>query len=274
MQFNIKSGQKLSIREQQLVLLEIMKQFHVFCAKFGIHYALLYGTLLGAVRHKGFIPWDNDLDIGIPRPDYDRLEKILSEGVTIGPHIYHLSHISEQKYDYPFMRLCDDRTIVLTPYLRNIPNRMGVWIDVFPIDGIPEKKLRTVITRARLFLNIHLNIVDTYTVRGKKDLLNIAGSIVCMLFPHPKKREKTIDNLLRKTSFNASERVGIVLSTNGEYTPLSPSSYLDPVLMSFEDTKFYCPRDWDTFLKDCYNDYMELPPEDQRTLHGAGCYWV
>ena len=136
-----KSGELLTIKEQQQVMLDIMKAFHEFSLKNNISYILIYGTLLGAVRHKGFIPWDNDMDVGVPRPEYDRLVSLLNSGEKVGEHYYHLHYTNDNNYHYQIIRICDDRTTVQPPYIRNQPKRMGVWLDIFPIDGVPEKTL-------------------------------------------------------------------------------------------------------------------------------------
>ena len=269
----IDSGRTLTIQEQQEVMLGIMKAIHTFCVDNDIRYVLLFGTLLGAVRHKGFIPWDNDMDIGIPRPDYDKLVTLLNSGKTIGEHFYHLHYTNDDNYHYQIMRICDDRTIVKPPYIRDQPKRMGVWVDIFPIDGVPRKTPLGILRRARLFINKKLQIADIYSVRDKKDFANRAGNLICKIFPNAKKRNYKIDSILRKTQFETSEFVGDMEDRDEKIFSFERSFFEEYVLLEFEDTKFFCPAQWDEYLRKAYGDYMQLPPEDKRMTHPTGCKW-
>lgn len=270
----IDSGRILTIQEQQEVMLGIMKAIHTFCIDNKIRYVLLFGTLLGAVRHKGFIPWDNDMDIGIPRPDYDKLVTLLNSGKTIGDHFYHLHYTNDDSYHYQIMRICDDRTTVKPPYIRDQPGRMGVWVDIFPIDGVPGKTPLDILRRARLFINKKLQIADIYSVRDKNDFANRAGNLICKIFPNAKKRNYKIDSILRKTPFETSEFVGDMEDRDEKIFSFERSFFEEYVLLDFEDTKFFCPAKWDEYLKKAYGDYMQLPPEGKRMIHPTNCKWL
>ena len=269
-----KSGELLTMKEQQDGMLEIMKAIHAFCVRKNIRYVLLYGSLLGAVRHNGFIPWDNDMDIGIPRPDYDRLLELLKGGEKIGEHYYPLHYTTDRNYHYQIIRICDDRTAVRPDYIRDQPERMGLWVDIFPIDGLPEKTIRGCFRRARLFINKKLQIADIYTVRGRKDFLNRLGNFCCALFPHVYRRNILIDEILRKTPFDTSKSVSDVSDRDEIIIRQKPEDYNEAALHQFEDTEFYIPKNWDSYLKQAYGDYMQLPPEDKRMTHPTGCKWI
>ena len=239
----IDSGRTLTIQEQQEVMLGIMKAIHTFCVDNDIRYVLLFGTLLGAVRHKGFIPWDNDMDIGIPRPDYDKLVTLLNSGKTIGEHFYHLHYTNDDNYHYQIM------------------------------DGVPRKTPLGILRRARLFVNKKLQIADIYSVRDKKDFANRAGNLICKIFPNAKKRNYKIDSILRKTPFDTSEFVGDMEDRDEKIFSFEKSFFEEYVLLDFEDAKFFCPAKWDEYLKKAYGDYMKLPPEGKRMTHPTGCKW-
>lgn len=130
----------LTLNEIQAVELEIMKQLHKWCEQNKIRYCMGYGTLLGAVRHQGPIPWDNDMDILMPRPDFEKMLR-LTRNNKIGKNISILHHSKDDRYHYSVARACDDRTRVFATYLVEQPRRLGVWVDIFPIDGMPEKSI-------------------------------------------------------------------------------------------------------------------------------------
>lgn len=271
---NIKPGEALALKEQQEVLLETMKAVHFFCCENDLRYTLLHGTLLGAARHKGFIPWDNDLDIGMPRPDYDRCLNLLNSGSKIGDHYYHVHFTNDSKYHYQIIRICDDRTTVSPTYIRDQPLKMGIWVDIFPVDGVPQKTLPGIIRRTRLFINKKIQIADIYSIRGKKDFANRVGNLCCKIFPNARKRNYLIDRLLRKTAFQESEYVGNVVDHNEVLTPEKREVYENMILVDYEDTQFYAIAEYDKYLKDKFGDYMKLPPENQRLPHQTECRWI
>ena len=271
---SFESGALLSIREQQDVMLAIMKSVHAYCMKNNIRYVLLYGSLLGAVRHHGFIPWDNDMDIGIPRPDYDRLVGLLNSGDRIGEHLYHLHYTSDPSFRYQIMRICDDRTTVRPEYIRTQPERMGVWVDIFPIDGIPPKTIAGWFRRFRLWMNKKIQIADRYAIKGKKNPANLAGNLICIIFPHAEKRLYLVDKILRATPFEQCALVADMEDRDGNNMYLEKEDFDSPCTMPFEDAELLCPKGWDAYLRRLYGDYMQLPPEEKRLTHETGCRWV
>lgn len=268
-------GKELSTAQQQEMMLEIMKCIHSFFVKNGLRYTMVYGTLLGAVRHKGFIPWDNDMDIGVPRPDYDRMLQLLDSGKSMGEHLYHLYYGNDDNYHYQITRICDDRTIVRPSYIRDQPKRMGIWVDIFPIDGIPRRTPAGILHRTRLFINKKIQIADIYSMRtGRTDILNRLGNLICTLFPNTKKRNQRIDRILRKTPFEKSKYVAAVENRDEHLYRMTQDDFNDAVLMDFEDTQFYAPKNWHIYLENTYGDYMTLPPEADRQVHDSHCKWI
>ena len=126
--------QKMRLKDIQSVSLEVLKDVHDFCITNDIRYSLAYGTLIGAVRHQGFIPWDDDIDIFMPRPDYEKFCKIYPS------EKYKLISSYDQDSYLAFSRVCEmDKTLVkeFVPWCKC---DTGVWIDVFPLDGAEENK--------------------------------------------------------------------------------------------------------------------------------------
>lgn len=271
----IKHGEFLALDDYHEVMLGIMKAVHNFCVENNIRYSLIYGTLLGAVRHKGFIPWDDDMDIGIPRPDYDRLVSLLNSGKKIGDYYYHLHYTNSENYFYQIIRICDDRTEVNPKYVRKRIEKMGVWVDIFPVDGVPALTPAGIFRRIRLFINKNFQNADIYAIKEKKGICNKFKLLSVKIFPNAKKRNYLIDRLLRETPFEKAKKVGDVQDKHEQVHPRPQSDYSNLVLLPFEDTSFYAISTWDSYLRDVYGeDYMQLPPESKRITHSAGGRWI
>ena len=269
-----KAGKLLTVKEQQDVMLEMMKELHKFFSTHGIRYIMIYGTLLGAVRHKGFIPWDNDMDIGVPRPDYEKLLKMLNDGIVINQHLFHLHYTVDDAYHYQIIRICDDRTTVDPPYVRDKIKKMGVWIDIFPVDGVPGNSPLSLFNRFRLYLNKMIQPYDIWTLRNRRDAWGIFSNFVCFIFPHTKRRNYLIDKLASKVSFDEVDNVAVVIERNKHFICYKRADFDHPLIMNFEDAEFYGPHNYDSALRQVFGDYMQMPPVEKRKPHNTNCKWV
>ena len=268
------SGQPLSVREQQDVMLEMMRELHSFFARNEIRYIMIYGTLLGAVRHKGFIPWDNDMDIGVPRPDYERLLNMLNNGTVINPHFYHLHYTVDDAYHYLIIRICDDRTTVDPPYVRDKIKKMGVWVDIFPVDGVPGKSPVDLFNRFRLYLNKMIQPYDIWTLRNRRDAWGRFSNFVCFIFPRTKRRNYLIDKLSSRIPFSEAKNVAVVIERNKHFICYKKEDFDNPLIMSFENTEFFGPHNYDSALRQVFGDYMQMPPVEKRKPHNTNCRWA
>lgn len=255
--------QILSKEEIQNVLLDIMQYFHDICEKNNIYYVLCSGSCLGAVRHKGFIPWDDDIDVFVPRSHYEKLINILKDyGVRYVPLTYELS----DKYYYPFCKLIDANTIANQEEFNPIAN-MGLYIDIFPVDGLPAdaKNRGKHINVVRKFSKLIAIKNAVHTANPIKNLIKrIIGS-----FYNNQKLCKKINALAVKYPEETSEfAMDIVWGTK----PFLYSDVSARILVPFEDRWFYIPENYDNYLKTIYGDYMQLPPEDKRVTHGLKAY--
>ena len=252
-----------SIKEIQRIALGNAIEFDRICRNHKIPYYMLGGTMLGAVRHKGFIPWDDDMDFGIPRSYF---KKFIEACKLDLPDNYKL--ISPTEYEYGITmevyKIVNDNTIIIEN--EDSEKKMGIFIDVFPLDYSDNKwsnfSRNKVIERL-----INLNSFG-YRPHGK---LNYKGLI--------------IRNLLRilPKGFCLS-LAHILIKKNGDYISnysgfwrkkeTVPYSVFDcPVLYQFENYFFYGAKDYDKYLTCLYNDYMILPPEDKRHTHIVNCFY-
>lgn len=251
------------LRKLQLVQLEILKIVDKISKENNIRYSLYAGTLLGAVRHQGFIPWDDDLDICMPREDYDRFIKIWKNNHPKG-------YLMQNKDNSPgftqtFTKIRKENSTYYSKYDIGKIYHKGIFIDIFPIDRIPEKKLDRYIywiNCAKYQLLIHEYAPDINILPVKlfcKLYLSIySGSA----------RKKQIKVLLKRiTKYNNNTKLPVVLNESLiSMKKVYPAHILNEGMtdLKFEDGYFSCFKDWDTKLSIDFGDYMTLPPESER----------
>ena len=255
-----------TLRRAQFVFLEIAKEIKRVCDENGIRYFLDSGTLLGAVRHKGFIPWDDDFDIGMMREEYDRFCQIAP--LKLDSKYYLQTWENDANYAIPFAKVRKKNTI----YLENKASatlQNGFYVDVFPYDNAPDspgekkqlmKKLAN-IERIILMKCHYQPWNEGMTFNVKKRL----GYIPYQLMGYAFTKKKLIDKymgLVKSVKSNGDEVYLQYGGTKGFYQ--KKCFFGDGVNMPFEDTVFRCPDDSDGYLKMQYGDYMKLPPVNQR----------
>ena len=262
---------RVSNKEIKDIALQILVEVADFCDQHGIQYFLVCGTALGAVRHDGFIPWDDDIDIGIPRPDYERFIK------EYRSNCYQLcTHHTDPKYPYAFAKVCDPKTILI----ENIadPCKLGVYIDVFPIDGLPsdEKKRKKhlkllewdmrILGWKRISRNRKVGFIHKAIQNVAKPILSPVSVTVLV-----EKQDKDA----RRYSFENSEWAGHFTTAAVWGNNVKPRRIFDnAVKHKFEAYEFWIPEMYDEYLTLQYGDYMKLPPkEKQIAKHDFVAYW-
>lgn len=255
---------ELSVAENRAVQLEILNELDRYCEANGLRYFLIAGTLLGAVRHKGYIPWDDDIDVVMLRQDYDRLEKAYtSEGFYIA------SYKRLEGYALPFMKLCKSNTLLQENALCT-PDAMGINIDIFPVETVPEDKK----VRKQLFQKIKawrriLDVKDTPAAQGRawyKNMILKAGQV--LLAPvNATKVAAAMERLVRKYSPKESSVCASVVWGCGEREVVDTAVFADTTELLFEGRYYKAPAGWEQWLSRRYGDYMKLPPVEQQVTH-------
>lgn len=264
----------LSVKEQQQVLLNILKQFHDYCEDNGLRYCLTYGTLIGAVRHKGFIPWDNDADVYMPRPDYERFFQLAQEK-PITDYLRVTNYRTDPKNHYVVIRIYDTRTKVFFHYLREQPEQMGLFVDIFALDGIGEDYWKDRKTRFWLRFYQRLQSVDLYGQKERPGLKAKLKYLTHFVFPNRNNiHEYKIEQLAQKYDYDSHEQV---IDTS-EYlrfdTYLTHDDLDHPILTDFEQYQFYIPQRYHEFLTAGYGDYMKIPSESNQEVHDFDAEWI
>ena len=263
---------QLSEQEIKDGVFEILCDFAEFCDENGLRYYLSGGTLLGAIRHKGFIPWDDDVDMLMPRPDFDRLHTILKTK-SIKPYYKLIGYNANDGY-YPFAKIIDLRTKVINEY-STVDNNL--WIDIFPMDGLPDDKAAS--DEILSFAAGHkIDFIRAYARIGKgKNFIRMLGKIPVKLYLRLygiKKIAKKIDSLSREIPFEESEYVGGIAWSLGPKERMRREDYVPYYDVEFNGKLFHAPACWETYLKQVFGDYMKLPPEDQRVGHNNIVYYL
>lgn len=265
---------EILLKEMQMIELSLLKKVKNICVENHLRYFLFGGTLLGAVRHKGFIPWDDDVDIIMPRKDYLRFIKIFKEQQD--PNIRLFSLYTNDDYYYPYAKVVDTKTVLIENNLKKIKG-YGVYIDIFPIDGVAKPdNMEKMFKKLRYLQNLRWRSASTAWYKSNKWygfvpklLMRMYFGIIGYRYPIRK-----IDEIVSKNEYETSTLVG-TFTTMWERKSIVKKSQLEPARsLQFEDDYFNVPNDYHTYLTNLYGDYLQLPPEDKRvTHHHYEVYW-
>ena len=250
------------LRRLQLTQLEILRRIDDFCREEKIAYSLYAGTLLGAVRHRGFIPWDDDLDVCMERSEYDRFIAAWTER---GPEGYSLQNKDNTpRFTQSFTKIRKDHTTFLQYDFERGRYHTGIFVDVFPIDRMPDSKL------SRLGFTwdcLRYQLFCREFIPPKGNTVQKTVSLALLAAVPPEKRPDKRRALLKKINRNNTGRGNTVaVETFRTIRMPLPADLLDDyVRLPFEDGEYMCFKNWDGYLNAKFGDYMSLPPESERT---------
>ena len=259
-------------RKMQLTELDMLVEFDKVCRKNNIKYVLFGGSLLGAIRHQGFIPWDDDADIGMLRQDYDEFKKVSSQ---MDPSIcYFQDHDTDPEYRWGYGKLRRTNTTYVRVGQEHLKCKTGIFVDVFPMDDVPLTLWGQIIQDFKLFL---LRKVLWSEVAKKQSsgivfvlyslLSKINVEFVFRIYKeYAKLSENSSPNRVRCLSFPATGKLYKRNPLRERYS-MPKSWFLERKEYTFEGKKFYGSKDYDTVLKYIYGDYMKIPPEKDRKQH-------
>lgn len=263
--------QRLTNEQIKEIEFQMLVEFSEYCDEKGLCYVLAGGTLLGAIRHKGFIPWDDDIDVMMPRPDYVKFQKYQEKEER-----FCCRTVTDGTSAIPFLKIVNTETIIESKY-NNRKTDAHLWVDVFPIDGLPkEDRLVEKIYKHIMFMRKLLLISTAKVGRGSNFLRMFIKSI--LHFPlaafGSMRIASMIENYCMKYEFDKSDYVGGICWGYGPQEKCPKKEWLERVQVEFEGKKFWAPGCWDLYLKNLYGEYMKLPPEEKRIQHNMKAWKI
>ncbi len=256
---------KETLRRVQLVQLEMLEEVDRICRKCGIKYNIIAGTLLGAVRHGGYIPWDDDADVALLRPEYEKFRKA-SETELDNSRFYFQDHRNTDGYRWGYGKLRRKGTLFLREHQEHMPYEQGVFIDVFPLDNVPDNY---VLRSIHCFECFCIRKLLWSEVGKESDRSRIKRTWFNLLSKIPAKTVfEAYKRLLERSNRKETQLVRILTfptpnKTYGYYRKWYESS----ADIMFEGKSFRGIRDYDEYLTFKFGNYMELPPQEERKTH-------
>ncbi len=271
---------KIQIDEIQGLELDVLVKLIDYFEKNNITYFTSGGTTLGSIRHNGFIPWDDDIDLYVPREDYDRMMKI-SDGVLIDGYIS-IKKPGDKNYIYQFAKACNENTVIYEQNVSDEKYAIGIFVDIFPLDKHYDSKIKNLflIAKTKWYRSLLETASNQVNLSQKGSFRWIVKQTVRTLQKPLTKIwtvEKTaayIDNIGRKMQNKNTHYLGdLVMKGNNNADYYNAEYFSDTVDGEFEGHKIKNPIGYDKYLTEMYGDYMQLPPEKDRIMHGFNAWF-
>lgn len=259
---------EISLSEIRKIQCSILEQVVAYCERKGLRYYLCGGSLLGAVRHQGFIPWDDDIDLMMPRKDYMRfIQNFQAANLEV------FSYLNHQQYILPFTKVADTGTVLHENGLQNLD--IGVNIDIFPLDGFPFVKEKAVKHARKVFFYRNLIALKRIEPRPGRKAYKEALSKVVQAVLSPISGKYLVNRLTKlamRYPFDTSSWVGNVVWGYAQKEICSRKAYNEEVTLPFEGKQYKAPAGHHEYLSNLFGDYMQLPPEKDRVNHQIKAY--
>ena len=244
-------------RELQLTMLDMIKDIDALCKKHNIEYYIAYGSCIGAVRHKGFIPWDDDFDITMTDDNYFKFLDICEKELDKNKY-YVQTPEKEEKYYLSFAKIRNIQTTLIEEKNSDIDITYGVYIDVFPLVGVPDNKLKKQLLKINraFMLSSNINVINN-------KILKTIFNLLLRIFGRKRILKYTTKRCFKYKCSECKEIVSIADGDGFEKNIINKDVLGKPKYVPFEDIYLPIPEGYDTYLTNIYGDYMQIPSKEQ-----------
>ena len=251
---------RISATEMKQIELEIVDEIHRICKEHNLQYFLAFGSLIGAMRHQGFIPWDDDTDLLMFREDYTQLVRHFDEWKSSDRFAIVAPELGNSPYH--FAKIYDSRTIMKQTYLKD-EYTTGVWVDIFTLDWFDPNNQLTLRKIRRLVTLRYLAAMNPQAP-SSSPMVSMARRVVGAIFSHvdPKVLAARIDELAQEQCTTPTNAVTVVFSIDKKMERIYRKEWFEPILVPFEDREYYAPREYDLLLTTRYGNWREPVPEE------------
>lgn len=264
----------ITLDERKTIELEILQAVHDFCCRNDIKYSMACGTLLGAIRHKGFIPWDDDIDIYLPRKDFEKLELLFPDCLN-GRYVF-ASYSRTKNWHVAFGKIYDNRTLVIETKSKTHPT--GVSIDIFPVDEVPDGDQEFYNYKSKQLQYLKANAIRCFKFNKQTSFIRNIGALLLKLpyiFLSTERLVKRIDENAKINNGHGYSRLYECAEYPGRQIPFPKSLFDDLIDTEFEGRYFKGFNNYDQYLTNTFGEYMTPPPESQRvSLHVNNAFWI
>ncbi|HQM06647.1 MAG TPA: LicD family protein [Bacilli bacterium] len=257
------------INEIKKIELGILREIDRYCGEHNLKYCLTFGTLIGAIRHNGFIPWDDDIDVFMPREDYEFFIR------NYESDSFKCHSLLQKEYCYSFAKLCDVNTLKVEPLAYNKKLKLGIDVDIFPVDPYFDEAFPDRITakweRKKALWGFTVSrYSNKHTIKSF-----IANALRFLSRPLIRIVAKSIDKLVQSSKGTEIKGYLTAFCVSEKLRKYDKSWLWNIERHQFEDEQFFIPTEYDSLLKSIYGDYMKLPPkEKQVTHHRNNCFYI
>lgn len=248
-----------TLKAMQQIETETLKAFINVCEQLNLKYYVICGTLLGAVRHKGFIPWDDDIDVGMFREDYNIF---LEKGQSLMPEGYFIqTNVTDKEYPLNFAKIRNSNTTFIESSLKDKKINHGLYIDVFPLDYFPDGILSKIFVEFKNgLMKSRISMMYSANWSWKHKLLRILSRRIY---------QDGYETVQKRNEYLASvPKSSLTRNYCGDWNEIVPADWFgEGVSLDFEDLKVVAPKEYDKYLTHVFGDYNTLPPIEERIPH-------
>ncbi len=254
------------LKKLQKYQIEILDEVVRICQKHKIQYFIIGGNLIGAIRHKGFIPWDDDLDIAMMREDYDKFLEVATQEIDKRMLVDYAEN--NEYYYLPFAKIRLRDSIYEEPEQKNYQGPKGIWIDIFPMDNANQED--SLFIRWQTFLKESIHFINAIKANVTSEKNSIMKKIIRFIFK-PISTQKLVRLQQKIMKWENRKEAKYCISFGARYgmrkQTMLKSVFLPATQVEYEGKMYDAPGNYEFYLKRVYGDYMTLPPEDKRVTH-------